>query len=67
MQTTKMKNNNNLRKCSVSSHREYWVGFFHGLFTINDKVYAFVEGLTGDVHKIDMSFHSIKFMEENEK
>lgn len=59
-----------LRPVAVSSHQVHWVGYFHTYIILEEngerKNYALIEDQRGKLGRIDLSYHSLKFLDRNE-
>lgn len=55
----------NLRQCAVRYKDCMGLGLFHGFFTVNGKVYAFVEGFAGHIEKYEIDIYNIQFIDRD--
>jgi hypothetical protein len=56
------------RRCEISSHNVFYKGWCHMFFTSKDgKPYALIEGDGGTVNNVDLTYHTVKFIDTIEK
>lgn len=54
------------RPVDVSSHNVFYRGFFHGFVIHDGRNGAMVEGESGTLSFVDLSYHSLKFTDREQ-